>query len=559
MVDKIDDIINSLEQLKKEKLSSEEQSNKIFNLFKSEQDNFNNSAESIYEKIESLRKEVNQIDEKRTHFFKKLDSFSDYSKLKASPQKSVSLPSEREKAGHSKVKIFHKQESLLSELMKKNNYQTIYNIFLSFLLINIAIYAVQGVIEGKFILNFSNFFSHFDGGFQLIKFMFLKQLFSIFSVLVINFLIANIGRQKLKKINLFFIISIKISFAVLFSLLNPDKEFSMLIRIVHFVDNLRCLSKVLSYYIEKVLLLTYENMKPDLLAETLDEEVSNKACILADSGDETIKIEFRKISLAKEIKNFLYFYYAPTLIFRDAYPRSEKLNVFMIFIHFVNLIFSITFLFVIIELKFFPLIQDKNFEFLKKDFILTLVTFCLYSMILLFVVFFGFFHSYFNLFAEILRFADKNFYSDFFNSLNPSDFMLKLSYYYDDFFEYYLTNILKAYISKEFGKVLFYCFFLEYILSSSMNNFCPVISLTMLFCYLATYPFKLIDIHQKQYLNWLFVTFFTGFSVLVLYIEYIIKFNGGENNYIAYGYVDEIMKKNSFVAWLLPKIVFYMF
>lgn len=559
MVDKIDDLINSLKLLKEEKLSTEEKSVKIFNLFKSEQENFNNSAENIYEKIESLKKEVNQIDQKRTQFFRKLDTLSDYSQTKGSPHRSISLSNGNEKTENSKIKKFYQQESLLSELMKKNNYQTIYNIFLSFLLINIAIYAVQGVIENKFILNFSNFFTRFDGGLELIKFMFLKNLFSICSIIVINVLLANIGRNNFKRINLFFIIALKISFALLFSILSPNKNFSIPIRIINYIDNICCLSKVLSYYIEKVLLLTYESLKPNLPAEVIAEEAVNKSCSLTDDGDENIKVEFKKISIAKEIKNFCYFYYAPTLIYRDAYPRTKKLNIFKIFIHLVNLIFSITFVFLIIELKFFPLIQDKSFEFLKKDFILTLVTFCLYSMILLFVFFFGFSHSYLNLFAEILRFADKNFYSDFFNSLNPNDFMLKLSCYYDDYFEYYLTYILKAYIPKEFGKILLYCVFLEYILSSAMNNFCPVIALTMIFCYLASFPFKLIDIHQKQYLNWLFVTFFTGFSFLILFIEYIIKFNNPENNYITYNYVDEIMKRNSVVAWLLPKIVFFMF
>jgi len=553
MVDKIDDLITSLKQLKEEKLSSEEKSLKVLNLFKAEKENFNKSVESIYEKIDSLKNDVNTIDQKRREFFGKLDSLSDFANKKALGN------SKSEKATDSQIKIFFKQESLLSELMKKNNYKTIYNIFISFLLINIAIYAVQGVIEDKVVLNFSNLISHFDCGLQLIKLMLLKQIFAFVFIIIINTLLLNFERKQVKKINLIFIVSLKISFVILFSLLKPNNEFSMFIRIVHFIDNLRCLFKVISYYIEKVLLLTYKNLTSNSSEKTRsDESSSGKACILIDSGDKAVHFEFGKISLSKEIKNFFYFYYAPTLIYRDVYPRTKNTNVFMIFIHLINLIFAILFLFLIIELKFFHLTHDKNFEFLKKDFILTLVTFCLYSMILLFVIFFGFFHSYFNLLAEILRFADKNFYSDFYNSLNPNDFMLKLCCYYDDFFEFYLTNILKAYIPKEFGKILLHCVFLEYILSSSMNGFCPVIAFTMLFCYFASFPFKLIDIHQKQYLNWLFVTFFTGFSFLVLFFEYIIKLNGNDKNYIA-SYLDENMQKNYVFAWLLPKIVFIMF
>jgi len=559
MVDKIEDLINSLKQLKEERLSSEENSLRIFDLFKTEQENFNKSSESIYEKIESLKKEVNLIDQKRTSFFSKLDSLSTSSKEKDSSNNQGKSFQNEKFLEKNKIKKFYKQESLLSELMKKNNYQTIYNIFLSFLLINIAIYTIQGVIEDKFIVNFSNFFSYLDGATYIIKFMLLKQIFAIFLIIVVNFIISKIGRNKLKKFNLLFIFLIKILFAVLFSIFNPKVEFSMLMRIIHFVDNLRCLFKFLSYYIEKVIMLTYSNIKSNLTSDTVSEESSRKSCILSDNGEETINICFKNISYVKEIYNFCYFYQIPTLIYRDNYPRLKEINIIMIFIHFLNLVFSITFIFLIIELKFFPLIQDKNFEFLTKDFIRTLVTFCLYSMILLFVIFFGIFHSYFNLFAEIMRFADKNFYSDFFNSLNPNDFMLKLSCYYDDFIEYYLLNILKAYIPKEFGKILLYCIFLEYIFSSSMKIFCPIIAITILFCYLASFPFKLIDIHQKQYLNWLFVTFFTGFTWLVLFIEYLIKYNGGENNYIALNIIDEIMKNYSWFVWIVPKIVFLMF
>ncbi len=561
MVDKIDELINSLMHLKEEKLSSEDISTNVFNLFKSEQENFNNTTESIYEKIESLKEEVNLVDQKRALFFSKLDSLSQSNKQYSTNDNNNQNDKnyKDENSSNFKLKKFYKQESLLSELMKKNNYQTIYNIFLSFLLINIAIFTLQGVIEDKFVVNFSNLFKHFDGGLILLKFMIFKHLWAIFSIVIINFVIIKLGRNNIKKINIIFIISLMISFAILFSFFKPNKEFSMTIRILHYTDNLSCLFKLISYYFEKVLLLSYNNLKPKLSPEIIAEESSNKSCILIDNGDEELKINFKNTIISKEIKNFFYFYYVPTLIYRDAYPRIKKINFFMILIHFINLNFSITFLFLIIELKFFPLIQDKNFDFLKNDFIRTLVTFCLYSMILLFVIFFGFFHSYFNLLAEILRFGDKNFYSDFFNSLNPNDFMLKLSNYYNDFFEFYLTKILQDYIPRELGKIILYVFFIEYILSSSMNNFCPVFGLTIVFCYLASFPFKLIEIHQKQFLNWLFVTFFTGFSVLVLFIEYIIRFNNGENNYIAYNFIDEILKNNSNFAWLLPKIVFLMF
>lgn len=575
MVDRIDDLIKCLKELKEEKLSAEQKSLKVFEIFKREQENFNKSSECVYEKIEDLKQEVILIDSKREAFFKNLDKIFTSSNLTPISDEDFSFSynqnNNKREEDNIKIKRFYKQESYLSELMKKINYQTIYNIFFSFLVINIAIFTLQGVIEDKFIVNFSNIFTHFDGFLDLLKILFLKQCFAIMFVIIINFLIFNFGRNRLKRFNIIFIIILKISFFLIFKLLSPNGKFSIFMRIINYLDNLGCLLKVFAYYLEKVLMLSLDfscKINKDIMERNFTEKIdstenNNKSFVIIDNGTE-LKFDFKRLLLDKEIKNFIFFYFSPTLIYRDTYPMIKKRNYPKIFLHASNMLFSIMFIFLLMDLTFFPFLQDKEFDFLRKDFVRTLVTFCLYSMILLFVVFFGFFHSYLNLSAEVLLFADKNFYSDFFNSLNPKDFMLKLSYYYVDFFEYYLFSLLKPYFSKSFVIIVSYCIVLEYILSCSFNNFCPIIATAMIFCYLSSFLFYLIKIHQKQFLNWIFVTFFTGFSFLLMFVEYIFIINKTERNNFSINIsnnndIHSLKEVNSVFSNILPKFLNFIF
>lgn len=573
MVERIDELIKSLQELKKEKISSDQKSTKIFEIFKDEQEDFTISSESIYRKIDDLKKEVLLIDSNRDEFFKNLENiFSNNNNGSSSGLGSNTTYLENKNNNNNNnikmeefkevgLKRFYKQESFLSELMKTNNYQTIYNIFISFFLISIAIFTLEGVIENKFIVNFSKFFGHFDGSMELIKMLFLKQCFAIATIIVINFLICHIGRNQLIKLNLVLIALLKVMFFYIFSHLSPGKNFSIFMRFIHYSDNLCCLFKVLSYYFEKVLLLSYynnmnlnENRKAISLPDIALHENINHSFVILDNGRD-ITFNFKSISQKHEIINFIYFFNSPTLIYRDAYPRNNKRNYLKIFLHIINMLFSILFFFLIVDLKFSPFIHDHEYNFLRKDFIRTLVTFCFYSMMLLFVVFFGLFHSYFNFSAEILLFADRNFYSDFFNSLNPQDFMLKFSYYHIDFFEYYLSHLLQPYlISRSVIKIISYSAVIEVILSKSFNTFCPIIATSMVFCALSACLFKQIKIHQKQYLNWLFVTFFTGLSFLVIFVEFMYISNETQDRNSNY---DKNMK-NTLSTLILPKFLYLL-
>ena len=149
MVDNnIDELITSLKALKEEKENKEDKANKILNLFKTEQENFNKSSKEICENIQKLKEQVNKIDERRCSFFSKLNNIIT-EKNHEDPRSELSTDVTSIYNEGESVKLFKKKESLLTILLKKNNYQTIYNIFFSLLLFLLANLTLHEFIENK--------------------------------------------------------------------------------------------------------------------------------------------------------------------------------------------------------------------------------------------------------------------------------------------------------------------------------------------------------------------------------------------------------------------------
>jgi hypothetical protein len=574
MVDNtIDELINSLKLLKEEKETKDDKANKIINLFKSEQETFNKSSKEICENIERLKQQVNKIDERRCLFFSKLNNIltekkqEDPSSTQETENDSICISKEAEG-----LKLFKKKESLLTNLLKKNNYQTIYNIFFSLLIFLLANFTLHSYIENKQSDIFPRFLVNIKGLFALTKQSSIKFIISIFYIIFFNSIMATFGKNFVKKINNFLMPFIFISLLSILFYIDDSKKFSFFVTIINYNSNVAILLKIISYYFEKCLEFSYNannnNNNNNFLKKELKEKEEitynyldnkKKICVLVDNG-QNLEITFQNLNFIKEIKNFTYFYFVPTFIYRDKYPMSNKINYLKILIHFTNLILSGIFIFLTIEFKFYPFFLDENYTFLKKDLILTLMVFVPQSMILLFVAFFLCSHSYLNFLAEIFKFADRNFYSDFFNAVNPNEFMLKITFYYSDFYEFYLHIYLGKYISKSLGKIFFKIIFVEYVMANCLGYFCPIFGWSMIFCFLSSYVFDFINVNQTQYFNWMFVTFLTGFCFLVAFIEFDLKWKSemnGKNNH--YEFIKNIYNGNDeMIRSFIPKFFYLM-
>ena len=130
------------------------------------------------------------------------------------------------------------------------------------------------------------------------------------------------------------------------------------------------------------------------------------------------------------LRSLLYFLFAPTMIYRDAYPRASKpTNWLVVCSYAVQFVAIALFNVVIVNQHLSPRLRVIGSRPLSRDELLALgirsVGFIFY---LLLEIGYGFFHCWCNIFAEVMGFGDRMFYKDWLSAINIMDFMRTWNY-----------------------------------------------------------------------------------------------------------------------------------
>ena len=128
-----------------------------------------------------------------------------------------------------------------------------------------------------------------------------------------------------------------------------------------------------------------------------------------------------------EFSKFLYFIFAPTLIYRDSYPRTSSIRWTYVLAQLAQFLAAALFSYYLFYRFCLPVFRHFNSEHVTaKIFVLSILNCTLPGALLLFcgelkekffrrnssvLAFYGFLHCWLNAFAEMLRFADRQFYS----------------------------------------------------------------------------------------------------------------------------------------------------
>ncbi|CAH8638194.1 unnamed protein product [Heterobilharzia americana] len=115
---------------------------------------------------------------------------------------------------------------------------------------------------------------------------------------------------------------------------------------------------------------------------------------------------------------YLYFLFAPTLVYREKYPRTPCIRWYFVFSNFIQVIVCLIFsYYIFLRFCFLPFSQLGKFSELSfKKYILTSTACILPGGLLMLIAFYSFLHSWLNAFAEMLRFGDRLFYKDWWNA-----------------------------------------------------------------------------------------------------------------------------------------------
>lgn len=205
-------------------------------------------------------------------------------------------------------------------------------------------------------------------------------------------------------------------------------------------------------------------------------------------GQEMVKPEIPEItieSFTKEMKRFFYYYFCPSLVYRDTYPRLPKIRKFMLTFHILTFLLCFYFLYVFVTYNcspFFGIKKIKDYYSLTQ-FVSDSIRLSLPSSIALSVAFFLILHSWMNIFAELLRHGDRKFYEDWWNCTNFEEYYRKWNMVVHEWLYYYLYNDLRRFSLGKMSKLVskFLVFFIsvclhEVILTMGLGFCYPVLS-----------------------------------------------------------------------------------
>ncbi|KAK9746954.1 MBOAT, membrane-bound O-acyltransferase family [Popillia japonica] len=366
------------------------------------------------------------------------------------------------------AKVFTERESLLTELLELKHFKILKHIFLAILFGFVATDLVKA-LAGK---------SHAHFGLKLIKTGFNNFHYGVVCWLVqfgINLLTYKFFKiWALKRIEygpkdlltklwdtLFIVICILyyISAVFLFPVLWADMNLGIATLFAVLMENVRLLMKSHAFIRSNV---------PDVLKHK-------------QHSDEHLDLP--------TLKHYLYFSFAPTLLYRKEYPRTETRNLKRALLHFLDVLGIIwleSYIYEIFFLHSFANFGKGEVDWMHVAVIVTQNAIA--GGLIMLVNFYLILHAWCNCFADLMRFADKRFYEDWWTSTNYSVYFRSWNivvhdwlyeYIYKDFYYYIIP---KNKIFARFIVFLLSALIHEQIIGFAVGHFLPIL-FVLFFCF----------------------------------------------------------------------------
>ncbi|XP_049639396.1 sterol O-acyltransferase 2 [Suncus etruscus] len=126
---------------------------------------------------------------------------------------------------------------------------------------------------------------------------------------------------------------------------------------------------------------------------------------------------------ASNFSSYLYFLFCPTLIYRENYPRTSSVRWNYVAKNFAQALGCIFYACFIMGRLCVPVFTNMSREpFSTRALVLSIMHATLPGIFMLLLIFFAFLHCWLNAFAEMLRFGDRMFYRDWWNSTSFSNY-----------------------------------------------------------------------------------------------------------------------------------------
>jgi sterol O-acyltransferase len=169
---------------------------------------------------------------------------------------------------------------------------------------------------------------------------------------------------------------------------------------------------------------------------------------------------------------YLYFLFCPTLLYRDRYPRvTGPINWTNAAGYFVHFLTTIWYMVVLFRYFLFPA------SFKNEDLVKCYISALLLAFLLLVIIHMCVFHAFANLASELTRFADRQFYNDWWASTSFSSYYRKWNTIVHDWIYSYLFLDMCAIFSSKLPAILstlfLSAFIHEYLLAMALGFASP--------------------------------------------------------------------------------------
>lgn len=375
-------------------------------------------------------------------------------------------------------KVFVARKSLLDELFEVDHFQTIYHMFIALLILFIlSTLAIDFIDEGRLVLDFDLLvysFGKLSVAASVWLYMFLSTLLVPYGLF---FQWAQSYHDSShKKICSLFYGGLLVIFQTFGLVLVPTYivwayDLPPASRFIVIIEQVRLFMKAHSF---------------------IRENVSR----VISSPQKTNSLQVPQLS------QYLYFLFAPTLIYRDHYPRTPTIRWSYVATKFAQVLGSLFYAYYIFMRLCIPIYRNYSREpFSLRGQVLCIFNSILPAALMTFLIFFALLHCWLNAFAEMLRFADRTFYKDWWNSRSFSNYYRTwnvvvhdwlYSYIYRDFFWLFGKRFRAAAVLLVFS---ISAVVHEYILAVCFGYFYPVL-FCLFFCFGMVFNFILHD-HRK--------------------------------------------------------------
>ncbi|XP_067321665.1 sterol O-acyltransferase 2-like [Anolis sagrei] len=318
-----------------------------------------------------------------------------------------------------KRKVFTESKPLLDELLEVQDFRTVYNIFVAVLCIFILRAVLVDFIDtGRIFLDFEVIIFAFGWLHMAI----LPWLFMFLYTLLVPYHVLQIWVNLLKTLQLPTLLTIigavvllighatVLGFYPVYTLMS--QPFGPASGWVITLEQIRFLMKSYSFLRETV---------PPILQ--------------ARSNDGKMQLP--------QFSTYLYFLFCPTLIYRENYPRTPCVRWKYVIENFAKFLICLFYGAMLFKCFTIPIFSNMNKQPLTfRSFVLIVFSATLAALYLAILIWYTFLHCWLNAFAEIMRFADRTFYKDWWNATSIFPFLRNWNIIVHDWLHCYIYQDL---------------------------------------------------------------------------------------------------------------------